>query len=208
VTAVRSVVGLLLVAAVVTACSAQTEIATAEPASTSTAEPAEAPTGAAVPSLDLPRSESELAALLPVEIAGQPAFRLAMGGEQLIAGGAVVTIEPGFQDVLDSLGAQSEDVSFALSSGADAEGSTIVIMAFRVAKADTSQLQTAFQAFWSTPSQPIDWQPDSVGGKSVVAGSDADNPGNTISVYAVGDLIFYVSAPNQELAAELLSPLP
>lgn len=205
----RSVVGLVLVALLAAGCLSKPQLfPSSTPTPTAAPSRADAASGAAGPSPGLPTSESGLAALLPDKISGQRAFKLAMGGEQLIGGGAVVNIEPEFQGVLDTLDAQPDDVSFALSSVENVDGAAVVIMAFRIADANTSQLQSAFQTFWSPPSQPVDWQPASVGGKSVVAGSDADNPGNTISVYAVGDLIFYVSAPNEELATELLSPLP
>jgi hypothetical protein len=174
-----------------------------EPTPTPIPRPSIEPSG----SSGLPTTSSELAALLPDEIGDQRAFRVAMDGEQLIRGGAIVNIRPEFQDVIDSLGAVPEDVLFALSSREDAEGSTNVIMAFRVRDAETPQLESAFQAFW-TPGATDGWQPATVGGKSVAAAGDPNNPGNTIFSYAIRDIIFYVSAPDEEHAARLLSPLP
>jgi hypothetical protein len=196
----------LLIAVVLVACLSKPFQPTPTPIRQPSFEASGAP-GVSGETTGLPVTPSELAALLPDKIGGLQAFRIGLDGEQLIRGGNLVNIKPGFQDVLDSLGAVPGDVLFALSSREDPDGSTVVIMAFRVRDAQTPQLESAFQAFWA-PAATDGWQPGSVGGKSVAAATDPDNPGNTIFSYAIRDIIFFVSAPSEEHAATLLSPLP
>lgn len=163
---------------------------------------------AALPSFGLPDSAPELAALLPDEIAGQEALKLSMSGAELMSGEGGATVDPEFISFLERLGAQPDDISFAFSFVTLPEGDSAGIIAFRVAGASSDQLETEMRATMDSEGNELDWQPASVGGKDVISSEDPDNEGNTRYLYAVGDIVFIVTSPDEATAADLLEPLP
>jgi hypothetical protein len=212
-----AIVALLAIVAILAACSEQSAspsveasepeepTATATPTEEAT-ESAEASEIAGLPSFELPQSAPELAALLPDEIGGAQAFKLSMSGEEMMAAGGEGGVDPEFLAFLERLDAQPEDISFAIAASTGAE-STTGAFAFRVEGADSEQLEAEFQAAM-TAEQAIDWAPATVGGKDVLTGNDPDNPGNSFYVYTRNDVIFIVTAPSEEEAAQILTELP
>jgi hypothetical protein len=221
----RVLIGLLAVvlAGVVAACGGPqaspeaqetadaSPVAQATPEATPTPEETEeeSPTEAALPSFALPDSAPELAALLPDEIAGAQAFKLSMSGEEMLAAPEGGEIDPEFVAFLERLGAEPQDVSFAVSAGTGGDGSsTVGVFAFRVEGADSDQLEREFQAVMEAQGEAVEWSPASVAGKDVLTAPDPDTEGNTMYVYTAGDIIFMVTAPDEATAAELLTDLP
>jgi hypothetical protein len=212
-----ALVALLAIIAVLAACSDQSATASAEASATAeataTATPTEEPTESAVasgiaglPSFELPQSAPELAALLPDEIGGEQAFKLSMSGEEMMAAGDA-GVDPEFVAFLERLDAQPEDVSFAIAASTATTAATTGAFAFRVEGADSTQLESEFQAAMAAQ-QEVEWAPASVGGKDVLTASDPDNPGNSFYVYTREDVIFIVTAPSEAEAAEILTELP
>lgn len=215
-----ALVALIAIIAVLAACSEQSPTPSAdasEPDTSAIASASEEPTEAAtesaeasdvagLPSFDLPQSAPELAALLPDEIGGAPAFKLSMSGEEMLAGGGDAGVDPEFVAFLERLDAQPEDVSFAIASTTGTESATGAF-AFRVEGADSGRLEQEFQTAMAAE-QTIDWAAVSVGGKDVLTAEDPDNVGSSLYVYTRGDVIFIVTAPSEEEAAEILTALP
>lgn len=213
---------LTLVALLVAACSsnqtsstgASPSASTASTAASTAAESQEASVepeasgsqAAANPSLDLPDSAPELAALLPDEIGGQPATQISMSGAEMMAEG---TADPSMVAFLEGLDAQPEDISVAFSFGLDpASGSSAGIIALRVEGANSDQLETEFRASMESEGDVVDWQSASVGGKDVLTAEDPNNEDGTMYLYTVGDIVFLVTSTDDASAAELLEPLP
>jgi len=162
--------------------------------------------GTALPSMDLPNSAPELAALLPDEIGGQEVQKISMGGAELMAEGSGA--DPEFVSFLERVGAQPDDVSVAFVFTLSAEGDTAGIAAFRVAGASSDELEREFRASLDSEGETIDWQEQSVGGKDVLTAPDTNNEDATQYLYTVGDIVFIVTSTSEETAAELLEPLP
>lgn len=179
-----------------------------EPTSSPTAEATDEETeGAALPSLELPDSAPELAALLPDEIGGTETLKLSMSGEELMAAGGEQGVEPEFQEFLDQVGGDPSSISvaFSFAMSADAAG----VFAFRVEGADADALLSAFQAAQEAETgDVIDWQPAEVAGKSVLVAEDPETPGSQIYLYVAQDIIFVVTAADESLAEEILGGLP
>lgn len=207
---------LMLLALVLVACSdsqgaspTATASAASEDSDETTPEPDTTESeAAAMPSLDLPGSAPELEALLPDEIGGTETVKFSMGGPELMADQEESGVDPEFIAFLERLGADPEDISiafaFSLTEGGDSAG----IGAFRVAGANSDELEREFMATMETEGEIVDWQSASVAGKDVQTTSDPDTEGNTIYVYTSGDIVFFVTTPDEDTAAELLEPLP
>ena len=162
--------------------------------------------GTALPSMDMPNSAPELAALLPDEIGGQQVQKISMSGAELMAEGSGA--DPEFVSFLERVGAQPDDVSVAFVFTLSAEGDTAGIAAFRVAGASSDELEREFRASLDSEGETIDWQEQSVGGKDVLTAPDTNNEDATQYLYTVGDVVFIVTSTSEETAAELLEPLP
>lgn len=207
---------LMLVALFVAACasdqagSTASQSAVAEQSEEATTEPADGGDESAVafPSMDLPGSAPELEALLPDEIGGAEAVKFSMGGAELMADEEGSGVDPEFIAFLERLGAQPDDISIAFAFSFSADGDSAGIGAFRVAGANSDDLEREFMATMETDGEVVDWQSASVGGKDVRTAADPDTTGNVIYVYTAGDIVFFVTTPDEATAAELLEPLP
>lgn len=197
---------LTLVALFVAACTSDQAGASATEAPTATPEPAES--SDALPSLDLPSSAPELEALLPDEIGGAEVVKFSMGGAELMADQEGSGVDPEFIAFLERLGAQPEDISIALAFSFSAEGDSAGIGAFRVEGASSDELEREFIATMEADGGAVDWQSANVGGKDVQTAADPDTEGNVLYIYTVGDIVFFVTTPNEAVAAELLATLP
>lgn len=163
---------------------------------------------AALPSFDLPGSAPELEALLPDEIGGTETVKLSMSGAELMADQEESGVDPEFIAFLERLGAQPEDISIAFAFSFTEAGDSAGIAAFRVAGANSDELERELMATMETEGEVVDWQSASIAGKDVQTASDPDTEGNTIYVYTAGDIVFFITTPDEEAAAELLEPLP
>jgi hypothetical protein len=200
----------LFVALLVAACtsdqagSSATAEATPEPAESDASSESEV----AFPSMDLPGSAPELEAILPDEIGGAEVVKFSMGGPELMADEEGSGIDPEFIAFLERLGARPEDISMAFAFSVSPEGDSAVIGAFRVAGASSDELEREFLATMESEGGAVEWESATVGGKDVQTADDPDTEGNSLYVYTAGDIVFFVTTPDEATAAELLEPLP
>ncbi len=207
---------LMLVAAFVAACTSDQadSSATEGPATqeaTATPEPDSdggSESEVALPSVDLPGSAPELEALLPDEIGGVETIKFSLTGPELMADEEGSGVDPEFIAFLERLGAQPEDISFAIALSVGAEGESAGIGAFRVEGASSDDLEREFMATMETDGEVVDWQSADVGGKDVQTAADPDTDGNTLYLYTTGDIVFFVTTPDEAAAVEMLEPLP
>jgi hypothetical protein len=210
-----SIVLLMLLALVLVACtdsqgaSPTATAASGEDSADATPEPDTSESeAAALPSFDLPGSAPELEALLPDEIGGTETVKLSMSGTELMADQEESGVDPEFIAFLERLGAQPDDISVAFAFSFTETGESAGIAAFRVAGADSDALERELMATMETEGQVVDWQSSSIAGKDVQTTADPDTEGNTIYIYTAGDIVFFVTTPDEAEAAELLEPLP
>lgn len=163
--------------------------------------------GMAFPSFELPDSAPELAALLPDEIGGTEAVKFSYTGEELMSGEEEASVDEEFIEFLDRLGAEPEDISFAFALAMAGEA-TAGVVAFRIEGASEDELDREFRTVMDEEGQPVEWEETNLGGKDVVVADDPDNPGNRMWLYTNGDIIFLVTAADEEAAEELLETLP
>lgn len=207
-----TIILLTLVALFVAACtsdqagSSASQPAGAEQSEEAAPEPAES--AGAFPSLDLPGSAPELEALLPDEIDGVETTKFSMDGPELMEDQEASGIDPEFIAFLERLNAQPDDISIAFAFTFTEAGDSAGIGAFRVAGANTDDLEREFMATMESEGDAVDWQSATVGGKDVQAAADPDSEGSTVYVYTVGDIVFFVTTQDEATAAELLGPLP
>ncbi|MEA3033312.1 MAG: hypothetical protein QOH86_1328 [Sphingomonadales bacterium] len=148
-----------------------------------------------IPSFALPSGAKDLEALLPARLCGETAIKLSMSGAQFTS-----SADPTFKAILQALGKQASDVSFALA-GSPTSGCTAGI--FRIAGVDQNLLQQAFLAE-EQKTGTVATQ-GSVGGKSVYI---ADRTGAKEYVYFKGDAAIFVEAKDEASAAAILQQLP
>jgi hypothetical protein len=163
----------------------------------STAAPSSAGSGLAIPSFALPSGAKDLEALLPAQLCGETAIKLSMTGPQFTA-----TADPTFKAILQALGKQASDVSFAVAA-APTSGCTAGI--FRVAGVDPNRLQESFLAQQRTSGSTV--TQGSVGGKSVYI-SDQGASAPKEYVYFKGDAVIFAQAKDEASAATILQQLP
>lgn len=201
---------LALLIPILAACSSNGSSASASPtaiaSSAAASESADSSESeVALPSIDLPNSAPELAALIPDEIGGVMLQKSSMDGQDFMASGGGTNQE--FVDFLDRLGAEPDDVSVAFGSGADASGGGAAVFAFKVAGADTDQLLDEMQASLEAEASATGFEDANVGGKEVRRGTSTDDSGNAY-LYGVGDIVFLVATADEDAAAEVLAELP
>lgn len=196
---------------VLAACSSEASASPTASASASAADSiasgsAEASSSAAesvaLPSLDLPSSAADLEAILPDEIGGQPVTKLSMAGDEFIGSGQT---DESFEDFLGRVGAEPDDVSVAFAFSTSQAGSGVI--AFRVAGASQDEMLGAFQAASDAEGDVVGWTDANVGGKSVKVATQVDGA-TPMYLYPRGDILFIVTAPSEDAAAEILSALP
>ncbi|MGZ8475175.1 MAG: hypothetical protein ACXWWQ_02980 [Candidatus Limnocylindria bacterium] len=185
------------------AAAEQTEEATPEPDSDGGSE-----SEAALPSFDLPGSAPELEALLPDEIDGTESVKFSMSGAELMADEEGSGVDPEFIAFLERLDAQPDDISIAFAFSFTEAGDSAGIGAFRVEGASSDDLEREFMATMETDGEVADWQSASIAGKDVQTAADPETEGSFVYIYTVGDIVFFVTTPDEDVAAELLGPLP
>jgi len=182
-------------AAAETQATTASESAAPSAAESGAAEPSSATSSFAIPSFTLPSGAKDLEALLPAKLCGETAIKLSLSGAQFTS-----SADPTFQAILQALGKQASDVSFAIA-GAPTSGCTAGI--FRISGVDQNLLQQAFlaqeQKSGVTPTQAT------VGGKSVFVATQSS--GNEY-VYFKGDAAIFAQGKDEASAASILQQLP
>ena len=164
-----------------------------------------------IPSSSLPAASgsTELEALIPDKVGTITLQKASMSGEQFVGSGGA---SQEAQDFLQGLGVSADDVSVAVGFGTDlASTGTVAILLFRAQGASSDRLVNLFkQAADRDRDNPLDWQSASVGGKQVERAADPEQGtgSGSIYLYATGDLLAFVTAGNDDTAAEALSRLP
>jgi hypothetical protein len=185
-------------AAVGTQPSTAAAASAAEPSAieSSAAEPSSAAASFALPSFTLPSGAKDLEALLPAKLCGETAIKLSLSGAQFTS-----SADPTFKAILQALGKQASDVSFAIA-GAPTGGCTAGI--FRISGVDQNLLQQAFLA--EEQKSGVTATQASVGGKSVFVAKQSS--GSNEYVYFKGDAAIFAQGKDETSAAGILQQLP
>ena len=124
-------------------------------------------------------------------------------GEFLTAPGS----DPAAVKFVEDLGVSPNDISIATGSGSNADFSKFVfVFAIRAQGADSSRLVSAFKtASADADSSPLQWASATMGGKSVETSGGA---AGTNTIYATGDVLFWVLSNDAALAEQFVSQLP
>lgn len=179
--------------------------ATATQSEAASASASESANASALPSFDLPNSDTELEALLPDKIGGQQTTKSSMKGSELMTSGGD---NQQIIDFLNSVGAQPDDVSVAFAFALTTNASSTAVAAFRVKGVDHAilldELSTAMQGDQSATG----FTDANVGGKSVRKGTAPGEQTTSVYLYGVADIVFSVTSASDDAAAEVLSHLP
>lgn len=181
-----------------------TEEATEEPTPEETAAETEGEGEGASPdplaSFDLNQDQA-LEELLPDEVGGTELVKFSIAGADAFGGGEE------FQGLLDRLGASADDVS-AASAGDAAGALDVQIAAFRIAGADTDDLEQEFvRLVEESEAGAVELEERNIEGKDVWTGVDEEQ-GMGVYFYAAGDVVFLVQTNDEQLAEEAISQLP
>jgi hypothetical protein len=190
----RPLLGAALAALVLTACQPS---ASASPSAEPTGPPASLPSFVGNPDLE---------ATLPEEAAGIVFFQTgSMSGPDFVD----AEVDQQFVAFLDELGADVEDVSVAFAIGANNDvTNTASIFAFQVEGADADELIAAFQAGAPEEGEPLEWRPQTVGGKPVQVAEPTDEFPTPVALYATGDTLYFVTSTSAEAFEQILEQLP
>ena len=196
-----------LLAVVASACGPSGSSPAGSQAALSTATPTIEPTPATSGQPSLPSSAKDLEALIPNKVGKVTLQKASMSGNEFVGSGNA-TKEA--QDFLDALGVSSQDVSVAIGFGADTgTGEALAVLLFRANGASSDRLLSLFKAATDKERDtPLDWQSADLGGKHVEKATDPEQGNSTLYLYATGDLLVFVTAGNDQKAAEALSALP
>jgi len=172
---------------------------TVEPTPTATATAAGTPNPLA--SFDL-NQDKALEALLPDTVGDLTLTKFSVKGAEFFTGAGT---DPAFKDFLDRVHAQPDDVSAAVAAD---QGSTLQVLALRVAGANSDDLKTEFRrALSESASTTVTLSEATVGGKSVLTGFDPDQEAN-VYFYVVNDVLFFVTTSDKTVAEAALQKLP
>lgn len=198
-----SILAIVLLAVLATACSSSQPTPTATPEPTPEPTPSEvAASGGAFPSLE--PGAGNLEDVLPAEVGG-----IAMTYQSASGAGVIGSQElgPEAQAFFDAIGAEPSDLSSAFGTGIDIENEQfLTILAFRVAGVDEGTLRTEFL-------QNMAGQGDFLGEETQVGGKTVNTitqtgTGGSGFLYVNDDVVFVVNAQSPELAEEALATLP
>lgn len=214
-----SILLVVLLALVVTACSgeggASTAASPSEPAATPTVEPTPEATpesseaampdasGMAIPSFNLD-GDPELAGRFPDTVGGQPLMVQSLDGQTFAANAGG---DPTFDAFLDSIGAELTDVSVAFGGVMGGE-TPLTVGAFRVRGASEDDLEREFIAASEEAGDVTDVEQASIGGKDVWTSVDPSGETDTQAfIYTKDDTLYFFTGSETEVA-EILETLP
>jgi len=159
----------------------------------------------ALPSFDLPNSDTELEALLPDQIGGKQTVKSSMKGSELMTSGGD---NQQFIDFLNSVGAQPDDVSVAFAFALSTTADSTAVAAFRVKGVDHGILLNELSTAMQSDESATGFTDANVGGKNVKKGTAPGQQTTAVYLYGVADLVFSVTSASDAAAAEVLSHLP
>jgi hypothetical protein len=207
-----SILLIALLALVVAACTSEGASPSASPSDApatqeeSTPEATESEdadeTVGAIPSFDL-NGDPELAGRFPATVGGEPLQVSSFRGDVFMSGGSS---DPSFQEFLDSVGADLEDVSVAFG-GLMSQDSPLSVGAFRVLGASEDDLEREFISASEESGDITGLTQSSVGGKDVWSAADASGTGMSVFIYTKDDTLYFLTG-NEEQVAEILAALP
>lgn len=209
-----SILLIALLALIVSACgSGDASPSTAEPTATAeaTPEPTEEPTaepegsepGGAIPSFDL-NGDPELAGRFPDTIGGEPLQVQSMRGDTFMSMGGS---DPSFQEFLDSIGAELEDVSVAFGGSVSGE-SMLSVGAFRVLGANEDDLEREFISASEEAGDVSGLERTNIGGKDVWTASDPSGDLDmSVTIYTKDDTVYFLTGTTDQVT-EILAALP
>ncbi len=115
--------------------------------------------------------------------------------------------DPAAVKFVEDLGISASDISIATGSGNSADfAKFIFVFAIRAQGVDSDRLVAAFKTASSTgDASPLQWSSTTVAGKSV---ETSGNDSGTNYIYAKDDVLFWVIATDDTLAADFISQLP
>jgi hypothetical protein len=208
-----SILLIALLALVIAACTSEGAGTSASPsdapataestpdATESESEDAEETVGA-FPSFDL-NGDPELASRFPDTVGGEALQVSSFRGDVFMSGGSS---DPSFQEFLDSVGADLEDVSVAFG-GAMSGDSPISVGAFRVLGASEDELEREFISASEESGDITGLEETSLGGKDVWSAADASGTGMSVFIYTKDDTLYFLTG-TEEQVAEILAALP
>ena len=111
---------------------------------------------------------------------------------------------------LNAIGVAPADIGVAFGYGFDARsGAGFAMFVFQAAGADQSRLISVFTSASSQGrATPLDWQPATVGGKSLRVATDTQEQNIKLYLYAHGDVLFVLSATSDAVVSDALAKLP
>jgi hypothetical protein len=149
--------------------------------------------------------DQELEDTIPTSVDGLTFLRVSMSGPDFIA----EDVDQRFLDFIDALDADIDEVSVAVGLGTNLDGDrTASIFAFRVRGAEAANLVDQFKATADANADPLVWHPDTIGGKDVEVAEPNDDFPTPIALYAVGDVLYFVSASDQDAFEAIIAELP
>jgi predicted small secreted protein len=209
-----SILLVVLMALVVTACASEEGAsdaiseppATVEPTPEPTEEPEPSGSGLALPSLGFD-GDPELASRFPDTVGGITLQVQSISGDAFASLGGT---DPTFQTFLDSLGAELSDVSVAFGGASDPSdpASVLSVGAFRVQGASEDDLEREFVAASEQSGDVTGLEPGSLSGKDVLTA--ADPTGETdlrVYIYTKDDTLYFLTG-TEDQAVEILEVLP
>lgn len=159
--------------------------------------------GAAIPSFDM-NGDPELASRFPDTVGGEALQVLSFDGATMESAGGV---DASFQDFLDSVDADIDDVSVAFG-GAASGGGTLSVAAFRVAGQSEDRLEEEFLSVSEEAGDISGLEEASIGGKDVwTAQNPTDQTAGTAYIYVKDDTVYFLTG-TEEQASEILAALP
>lgn len=198
-----------LIGLLVAACGASGASAGGGTASASQAVVTPTPVASPSASGSVSPGEAELLALIPDRVGNVTlaANKQSFSGEEFVGSG---TASQEAQDFLNGLGVSTEDVSVAVGFGVDTgSGALFAELLFRAEGASSDQLVSLFQdAANQQQETPLEWESAAIGGKTVEKTANPVQGTGTVYLYASGDLLAYITASDDNMAAEALSILP
>ena len=160
----------------------------------------------AAPSLDIGNftcEGSEVADRLPKSIGGETLQTFCMDGEAFAASPGT---DPTFDEFLKKIDAEASDISVA--AGGTTDGS-MGVFAIRVAGVAEDKLEQEFLSASQDQGELANIEPGTVGGKDVwIATDESAGPGETGYLYVKDDTLYFITAPDEAGAAEILGELP
>lgn len=114
--------------------------------------------------------------------------------------------DPDTVQFLNDLGVSPSDVSMAFGFGSDTStGDFLVMFVTRAAGADGNRLKTAFKNATAGDASPMAWTQATISGKQV---ETAATDSGTTYLYAVNDVVIFLTTTNPDTAAQIIGDLP